>query len=65
MRIAFQLPITLRVIPSRADNASPARTEGSHVHTRRHSSHLKGSFESRSTFVRSLTSFGMTEGRKG
>jgi N6-L-threonylcarbamoyladenine synthase len=53
------------VIPSRADNASPARTEGSHVHARLHSSHLEGSFESRSTFVRSFTSFGMMEGRKG
>jgi len=59
MRIAFQLPITSRVIPSRADG------EGSHSHPCRHSSHPQGSFESRSTFVRSLTSFGMTQERKG
>ena len=61
MRIAFQLPLTSRVIPSHADNASPARTEGSPPRAC-HSSHLTGSFESGSTFVRSLTSFGMTEG---
>jgi hypothetical protein len=62
MMIAFQLPLTSRVIPRRADNASPARTEGSHPHAC-HSSHLTGSFESQTTLAKSLTSFGMAEGR--
>jgi len=41
-----------------------AVTEGHLLRGDRHSSHAEVSFESQSAFARSLTSFGMTAGRK-
>ena len=41
-----------------------AATEGPLPRGHRHSSHVEMSFESQPTFARSLTSFGMTDGRK-
>jgi len=41
-----------------------AATERPLLRGDRHSSHAEVSFESQSAFARSLTSFGMTEGRK-
>lgn len=40
-----------------------AATEGPLSRGHRHSSHVEASFESQATLARSLTSFGMTEGR--
>jgi len=41
-----------------------AATEGPLSRGHRHSSHVEVLFESQATFGRSLTSFGMTDGRK-
>jgi hypothetical protein len=41
-----------------------AATEGPLPRGHRHSSHVEASFESQSTFARSLTSFGMTDGKR-
>ena len=41
-----------------------AATEGPLPRGHRHSSHVEASFESQPTFARSLTSFGMTDGKR-
>jgi hypothetical protein len=55
-----------RTRPNQHGESSRGRggDRGTSLTRNRYSSHLEVSFESRSTFVRSLTSFGMTEERR-